>query len=116
MFKYNRVLNATTGKRYFISQARLMGEEIDDTPGGSNGYEIELTPEEPETPVIDSVTLFVSNNGYYVSLTKNLDPSGSSYVVVEGGQEISREELTDALIEGQLRPYWFVYESPQKPF
>lgn len=101
MFKYDRVLNASTGKRYFISRARLTGDEIDDSPGGSNSYEIELTPEDLETPAISGVTLCVFNNGYTVCLTKDLDPVGSSHKVVENGQEITREELVDAFIEGR---------------
>lgn len=102
MFNFNRVLNATTGERYTINQAILKDEGLDMTPNGGNSYEISLDPENIEGKSIDGVTLHVHNNGYVAMLTKNLDPAGATHEVVDGGYTISREELTDAIIEGTL--------------
>ena len=102
MFNYNRVLNATTGDRYTITQAILKDDELDMTPNGGNSYEISLDPISIEGKPIDGVTLHVHNNGYVAMLTKNLDPAGATHEVVEGGYTISREELRDAMIEGTL--------------
>lgn len=101
MFNFNRVLNATSGERYTITGATLKDEELDVTPNGANSYQIDLDPEDPESKPIYNVSLCVFNNGSTALLTKNLDPDGATHEVVEGGQSITREDMTDAIIEGR---------------
>lgn len=74
MFNFTHVLNATTKERFYIDKATLANNEgYDSTPNGANLFEVDLQPEDPDGSVIIGLDLIVCNNGYSVSITKNLD-------------------------------------------
>lgn len=103
MFKFNRVLNATTGEWYYIDRARLATDEYDWSPNGGNTYIISLQPlsDEDASPIA-GLTLSTNNNFDYAMITKGLDKAASTHKTYseELGTDVVREDLRDCIIHG----------------
>lgn len=105
MFGFKRVLNATAGTCYYIAHARLATDEYDCTEGGGNSYQIDLRPlyDEEEKPICN-LTLSVSNNGIFASITQNLDKAASTHEEYseELGMPVIHEDMQDCIVERDL--------------
>lgn len=103
MFKFNRLLNATTGTWYYIDSARIATDEYDWSPNGGNAFTVGLKPlvDDDLLPIF-GLTLSVSNNGSYAMITKNLDKQASTYEEYSEDlmQDVIHEDMQDCIIDG----------------
>lgn len=103
MFKFNRLLDATTATWYHIVAARLATDEYDWSDNGGNAFIVDLIPlTDDDKPPITGLTLSVSNNGAYVMITKNLDKQRSTHMAYseELQQDVVQEDMVDCIIDG----------------
>jgi ferredoxin len=97
MFKFQHVLNVTTGQRYYIDKATYQGDEdYDETPEGVNLFEIDLQPTDGNGAPICGLCLVICNDGA-ISITKNLDPT---YCNIKQSDSVYRSETVPAFSEG----------------